>query len=162
MLADYKLPVQFCNEAVNTAFYTLNRVLTLKKFKKTSYELLNNCKPNLKYLEPFMCLRTVLKKDAGKFDDNAFKGYFLGYISHKKPIFNIYSGCVEEWFHVDYQRLRVKPHLQPVKDPTRCSIMSHYLIRSHRRLKMYLKTWLEPIWNTNVFQNRVLLHTMRT
>ena len=104
MLADSKLPVQFWNEAVNTACYTLNRVLTVKKLKKTSYELLNNRKPNLKYLEPFGCPCTMLKRDSGKFEEKALEGYFLGYASPKKRVFNFTSGCVEEWYHVDCQK----------------------------------------------------------
>ena len=57
MLADSKLPINFWAEAVSAACYTLNRVLTVKKFNKTCFELINNRKPNLKYLEPFvMCV----------------------------------------------------------------------------------------------------------
>ena len=40
MLADSQLPVKFWNEAVATACYTMNRVLTVKKHGKTCYELL--------------------------------------------------------------------------------------------------------------------------
>ncbi|XP_076954102.1 uncharacterized protein LOC143628374 [Bidens hawaiensis] len=109
MLANSKLRVQFWNEAVNTTYYMLNRVLMVKKFKKMSYELLNNRKSNLKYLEPFGCPCTVLKKDARKFDEKAFKGYFLGYNSPKKRVFNISSGCVEEWFHVHCQSYITPP-----------------------------------------------------
>lgn len=71
---------------MNTACYTLNRVLTVKRLKKNSYELLNNRKPNLKYLEPFGCPCTMLKKDAGKFEEKAIEGYFLGYASPKKRV----------------------------------------------------------------------------
>ena len=53
MLADSKLPVMFWNEAIYTACYTLNRVLTVKRFGKTSCELINRRKPNLEFLEPF-------------------------------------------------------------------------------------------------------------
>jgi len=51
MLADSMLPVKFWNEAVAAACYTLNRVLTVNKHDKTCYELLNNRKSNLKFLE---------------------------------------------------------------------------------------------------------------
>ncbi|KAI3814090.1 hypothetical protein L1987_18835 [Smallanthus sonchifolius] len=53
MLADAKLPVTFWAEAVNTACHVLNRFLTVKRYNKTCYELLNNRKPNLEYLLPF-------------------------------------------------------------------------------------------------------------
>ncbi|XP_076883899.1 uncharacterized protein LOC143532863 [Bidens hawaiensis] len=109
MLAGFKLHVQFWNEAVNTACYTLSRVLTIKKFKKTSYELLNNRKPNLQFLEPFTCPFTMLKRDARKFEEKAIEGYILGYASPKKCVFNLSSGCVEEWYHVDCQRYTTTP-----------------------------------------------------
>nr|GEZ33555.1 hypothetical protein [Tanacetum cinerariifolium] len=41
MLADAKLPVTFCAEAVNTACYVQNRVLVNKSQNKTPYELFN-------------------------------------------------------------------------------------------------------------------------
>ncbi|XP_076889492.1 uncharacterized protein LOC143540268 [Bidens hawaiensis] len=80
------------------ACYTLNHVLTVKKLQKTSYEILNNRKPNLKSLEPFECPCTMLKQDAGKFDEKAIESYYLGYAMPKKCVFNFSSGCVEECY----------------------------------------------------------------
>ena len=61
MLADSKLPIIFWGEAVNTACHVLNRVLMVKRFNKTCYELLNNQKPNLTGYEPFGVACTLLK-----------------------------------------------------------------------------------------------------
>ncbi|KAI3695477.1 hypothetical protein L1987_78474 [Smallanthus sonchifolius] len=47
MLADSNLPVQFWNEAIANACYTLNRVLVVKRHDKTCFELLHRRKPNL-------------------------------------------------------------------------------------------------------------------
>ncbi|XP_076950832.1 uncharacterized protein LOC143623926 [Bidens hawaiensis] len=80
MLSDSKLPVNFWSEAVAAAFYTLNRVLTVKKFGKTCFELLNRRKPNLKWLEPFGSTCTVLEP-SGKFGPKAVEGFFVGYAS---------------------------------------------------------------------------------
>ena len=44
MLADSKLQVSFWSEAVATACYTLNRVLTVKSTNKTCYEMINRRK----------------------------------------------------------------------------------------------------------------------
>ncbi|XP_076951076.1 uncharacterized protein LOC143624243 [Bidens hawaiensis] len=55
------------------ACYTLNRVLTVKKFGKTCFELLNCRKPNLKWLEPFGSTCTVLEP-SGKFGPKAVEG----------------------------------------------------------------------------------------
>lgn len=102
ILADSKLRMQFLNEVVNTACYTFNQFLTGNKFKNTSYELLNNRKPNLQFLEPPGCPCTMLKRDTRKFEEKVFEGYFLGYASTKKRVFNISLGYVEEWYPVDY------------------------------------------------------------
>ena len=80
MLADSKLPVMFWNEAIYTAFYTLNRVLTAKRFGKTSYELINRRKPSLEFLEPFGAPFTMLLEN-DKFGAKAVDGFFLGYNS---------------------------------------------------------------------------------
>ncbi|KAI3786627.1 hypothetical protein L1987_40450 [Smallanthus sonchifolius] len=105
MLADSNLPVQFWNEAIANACYTLNRVLVVKRHDKTCFELLHRRKPNLQYLEPFGAPCTMLKKDAhGKFNEKVEEGYFLGYSTPNKRVYNKASGNVEEWYHVDVQK----------------------------------------------------------
>ncbi|KAJ0458572.1 putative RNA-directed DNA polymerase [Helianthus annuus] len=86
MLADSKLPINFWAEAVSAACYTLNRVLTVKKFNKTCFELINNRKPNLKYLEPFGSPCTVLEP-FGKFGAKSIEGIFIGYASPLRRVF---------------------------------------------------------------------------
>ena len=63
MLADSKLPITFWSEAVATTCFTLKRVLIVKRHNKTCYDLLQNRKPYLEYLEPFGAHCTMLKKD---------------------------------------------------------------------------------------------------
>ncbi|KAD4585787.1 hypothetical protein E3N88_23388 [Mikania micrantha] len=103
MLADSKLPITFWSEAVATACFTLNRVLIVKRHKKTCYELLQNRKPNLEHLEPFGAPCTMLKKDA-KFNSKVEEGFFLGYSLPNKRVFNKRTGVVELWYNVDVQR----------------------------------------------------------
>ena len=108
MLSDSKLPVTFWAEAVNTTCYILNRVLTVKKQNKTCYELLNNRKPNLKFLEPFGCPCTIMitKERLAKFGEKATYGYFLGYsvnLSNKR-VFNKFTGKIEECFEIECLR----------------------------------------------------------
>ncbi|KAJ0847332.1 putative RNA-directed DNA polymerase [Helianthus annuus] len=86
MLADSKLPINFWAEAVSAACYTLNRVLTVKKFNKTCFELINNRKPNLKYLEPLGSPCTVLEP-FGKFGPKSVEGIFIGYASPLRRVF---------------------------------------------------------------------------
>nr|GEW63545.1 putative ribonuclease H-like domain-containing protein [Tanacetum cinerariifolium] len=56
MLADSKLPTNFWAEAVNTACYVQNRVLVIKPYNKTPYELFLGRKPALRFRRPFGCL----------------------------------------------------------------------------------------------------------
>ncbi|KAD4385770.1 hypothetical protein E3N88_25939 [Mikania micrantha] len=115
MLADSSLPVQFWNEAVANACYTLNRVLIVKRHGKTFFELLHNRKPNLKYLEPFGAPCTMLKKhEQGKFNEKVEEGYFLGYSTPNKRVYNRLTQNVEEWYHVDVQKYSMPP---PGKGP---------------------------------------------
>jgi hypothetical protein len=104
MLSDSKLPVLFWGEAVNTACYVLNRVLTVKRFNKTCYELMFNKKPNLKGFEPFGLPCTIVRnKDKQKFGEVADEGYFLGYVpgTPNKRVFNLKSGKIEVVFNVE-------------------------------------------------------------
>ncbi|KAI3744714.1 hypothetical protein L1987_57805 [Smallanthus sonchifolius] len=79
MLLDAKLLITFWAEAVNTSCHFLNRVLVVKRYYETCYELINNRPPNLDYLVPF------------------------GYVANSpcKRVYNIETRSVEEWFEVD-------------------------------------------------------------
>nr|GEW73835.1 hypothetical protein [Tanacetum cinerariifolium] len=81
MLADSKLPITFCAEAVNTACYMQNRALVVKPHNKTPYELFRGRTPNLSFMRPFGCHVTILNTldHLGKFDEKADEGYFVGY-----------------------------------------------------------------------------------
>ncbi|KAJ0466681.1 putative RNA-directed DNA polymerase [Helianthus annuus] len=91
MLSDSKLPVLFWGEAMNTACYVLNKVLTVKHFNKTCHELMFNEKPNLTGFEPFGLPCTIVRnKDKQKFGEVADEGYFQGYVpgTPNKRVFN--------------------------------------------------------------------------
>ncbi|XP_022004290.1 uncharacterized protein LOC110901825 [Helianthus annuus] len=79
---------EYCDEreAVSAACYTLNRVLTVKKFNKTCFELINNRKPNLKYLKSIGSPCTVLEP-FGKFGLKSIDGIFVGYSSPLRRVF---------------------------------------------------------------------------
>ena len=97
-----RLPLYFWAEAVNTACYTQNRTLINKDYNKTSYEIMANKKPTVKYFHVFGAKCFTLKDDEqlGKFESKAHEGIFLGYsleskdykvyvIDHKKVIENM-------------------------------------------------------------------------
>nr|GFA38779.1 putative ribonuclease H-like domain-containing protein [Tanacetum cinerariifolium] len=81
MLVDSKSPTTFWAEAVNTAWYVLNRALVIKPHNKTPYELICGRPPLIDFMKPFRCPITILntKDYLGKFDEKADKGYFVGY-----------------------------------------------------------------------------------
>ncbi|GJT09561.1 putative ribonuclease H-like domain-containing protein [Tanacetum coccineum] len=81
MLADSKLPTIFWAEAVSTACYVQNRVLVVKPYNKTPYELFRGLKPALSFMRPFGCHVTILNNldNLGKFDGKSDEGFFVGY-----------------------------------------------------------------------------------
>ncbi|GKB54206.1 putative ribonuclease H-like domain-containing protein [Tanacetum coccineum] len=86
MLADSKLPTTFWAEVVNTACYVQNRVLVIKPYNKTPYELFLGRKPALGFMRPFGCLVTIINTldHLGKFDGKADEGFFVGYSTNSK------------------------------------------------------------------------------
>ncbi|GJR63735.1 putative ribonuclease H-like domain-containing protein [Tanacetum coccineum] len=78
MLVDSKLPTTFWAEAVNTACYVLNRVLAIKPYNKTPYELICGRTPLIDFMKPFGCSVTILntRDQLGKFDGKADEGFF--------------------------------------------------------------------------------------
>ena len=55
MLDEYKTPPRFWLEAIDTVCHIINRVYLHKFFKKTSYELLTDKRPNVSYFKVFGC-----------------------------------------------------------------------------------------------------------
>ena len=53
MLDEYKTPLRFWIDAIDTACHIINRVYLHKFFKKTAYELLTDKKPNVSYFKVF-------------------------------------------------------------------------------------------------------------
>ncbi|KAJ9557962.1 hypothetical protein OSB04_012576 [Centaurea solstitialis] len=87
MLSEANLATQFWAEAVNTACYTQNRSLIVKRFRRTPYELFRNRKPSIEHLHIFGCVCYILnnKDNLGKFDSKSDDGIFLGYSSISNP-----------------------------------------------------------------------------
>ncbi|GJZ61263.1 putative ribonuclease H-like domain-containing protein, partial [Tanacetum coccineum] len=106
MLADSKLPTIFWAEAVNTACYVQNRVLVVKPYNKTPYELFHGRTPTLSFMRPFGCPVTILNTidHLGKFDGKADEGLFVGYSLNSKAfrVFNSKTRIVEENLHIRF------------------------------------------------------------
>ena len=91
MLNEAKLSLYFWVEAVNTACYTQNRTLINKDQNKTSYEIMANKKPTVRYFHVFGAKCFILKdyEQLGKFESKAHEGIFLGY-SLKSKAYRVY------------------------------------------------------------------------
>ncbi|GKE25102.1 putative ribonuclease H-like domain-containing protein [Tanacetum coccineum] len=113
MLADSKLPTTFWVEAVNTACYVQNRVLVIKPYNKTPYELFLGRKPALSFMRPFGCPVTILNTldHLGKFNGKSGDGFFVGYSINSKAfrVFNTRTRFVEENLHINF--LENKPNV---------------------------------------------------
>ncbi|GKC17507.1 retrovirus-related pol polyprotein from transposon TNT 1-94 [Tanacetum coccineum] len=70
MLADFKLPTTFWAEAVNTACYVHNRVIIVKPYNKTPYELFRGRTPSLSFMRPFGKAFRVYNIRTRKVDEN--------------------------------------------------------------------------------------------
>jgi hypothetical protein len=99
MLDEYKTPGQFWAEAINTAYYSINRLYLHRILKKTSYELLNGKKLNVSYFRVFGSKYFILIKRGRnfKFAPKAVEGFLLGYDSNTRAyrVFNKSTGLVE-------------------------------------------------------------------
>jgi hypothetical protein len=97
MLDDYKTPDWFLAEAINTAFYSINRFYLHRILKKTSYELLTGKKPNVSYFRVFgsKCFILIKRGRNSKFAPKVVEGFLLGYDSRAYRVFNKSIGLVE-------------------------------------------------------------------
>ncbi|GKD18640.1 retrovirus-related pol polyprotein from transposon TNT 1-94, partial [Tanacetum coccineum] len=106
MLNSAKLPIQFWGEAVNTACYTQNRSIIVKRHGKTSYDVFRGRSPDINYFHVFGCPVHIHnhKDHLGKFDEKADDGFFLGYSPVAKAfrVFNIKRQEMEETVHVTF------------------------------------------------------------
>lgn len=85
MLIDAKLPKTFWGEAITTANYIQNRVIT-RATNVTPYELWNQIKPNMTDIHIFgsKCFVHVPKEKRNKLDDTGIEMIFLGYDGNSK------------------------------------------------------------------------------
>jgi hypothetical protein len=99
MFDEYKTSDRFSAEAINTTFYSINRLCLHRILKKTSYELLPGKKPNVSYFRVFgsKCFILIKRGRNSKFAPKAVEGFLLGYDSNTRAyrVFNKFTGLVE-------------------------------------------------------------------
>lgn len=111
MVNAYNLPDYFCAEAVNTACYMKNHVLTRQIEKKTPYELWHETKPNIGCFKAFgyKCFKVndkdiyenlillLMKVSPGFYTNKAFRVYNKTNLLVKEPmhvVFCEYKFCL--------------------------------------------------------------------
>src|SRR4051794_33674671 len=105
MLAEYKTPIRFWAEAINTACHNINKVYLHKFLKKTSHELITGNKPNVSYLRVFGAPCFIRDMNhSSKFAPKAHEGFLLGYgsNSHTYRVYNSHFGKVMEIVNVTF------------------------------------------------------------
>nr|GEW13856.1 retrovirus-related Pol polyprotein from transposon TNT 1-94 [Tanacetum cinerariifolium] len=95
-----------CGEAINTACYTQNRSIIVKRHRKTAYDVFRGRSPDISYFHVFGCPMHIHnhKDHLGKFDEKADDGFFLGYSPVAKAfrVFNIIRQEMKETYHVTF------------------------------------------------------------
>nr|GEV88291.1 hypothetical protein [Tanacetum cinerariifolium] len=92
MLTFANLPSFLWAEAIATACFTQNRLITHKRFDKTPFYLINKRKPNIKFFRVFGCRCCLLNdyEDVGKLKAKGDIGVFVRY-SKESAAFKIYN-----------------------------------------------------------------------
>ncbi|GJT47292.1 retrovirus-related pol polyprotein from transposon TNT 1-94 [Tanacetum coccineum] len=99
-------PEQNGGEAINTACYTQNRSIIVKRHRKTAYYVFRGRSPDISHFYVFGCLMHIHnhRDQLGKFDAKADDGFFLGYspVAKSFRVFNIRRQEMEETYHVTF------------------------------------------------------------
>ncbi|GJR67777.1 putative ribonuclease H-like domain-containing protein [Tanacetum coccineum] len=84
----------------------MKKVLVIKPYNKTPYELIHGRPPLIDFMKPFGCLVTILntRDHLGKFDGKADEGYFVGYsvVSKAMRVFNKRRRIVKETLNIRF------------------------------------------------------------
>nr|GFA55031.1 retrovirus-related Pol polyprotein from transposon TNT 1-94 [Tanacetum cinerariifolium] len=106
----------FWAEAINTAYYTQNRLIIRRRYNKTPYELMQEKKPNLSFFHVFgaLCYPTNDSDDLGKLDAKADVGIFVSYAPAKKAfrIYNKRTHKIIETIYVTFDELTTMASVQ--------------------------------------------------
>ncbi|GJV02983.1 retrovirus-related pol polyprotein from transposon TNT 1-94 [Tanacetum coccineum] len=107
-------------EAVNTACYTQNRSIIVKRHGKITYDVFRERSPDINYFYVFGYLVHIHnhRDHMGKFDEKADDGFFLDYslVAKEFRVFNIRRQEREKIYHVTFSEDDEKPKPTEVQD----------------------------------------------
>nr|GEZ28313.1 hypothetical protein [Tanacetum cinerariifolium] len=109
MLTFANLPLFLWAEAIATTWFTQNCLIIHKCFDKTSYELINKRKPNIKFFHMFGCRCYLLNDydDVRKLKAKRDIGVFVGYLKESAAfrIYNKRTRMIHESVNVDFDEI---------------------------------------------------------
>nr|GFB46821.1 hypothetical protein [Tanacetum cinerariifolium] len=121
MLSAAKVPLFFLAEAIATACFTQNRSLIIPRHEKTSYHIINNRKPSVKFFHIFGSVCYIVR-DGENLDKMKEKGdecIFVGYSNQSRAyrVFNKRTRVIMESIHVNFDELPLMASDQNSSDP---------------------------------------------
>nr|GEV45717.1 hypothetical protein [Tanacetum cinerariifolium] len=109
MLTFANLPLFLWAEAIIRACFTKNHSIIHKLFDKTSYELINKRKPNIKFFYVFGCRCYLLNDydDVGKLKGKGDIGVFVGYSKDSDAfrVYNKYTQKIHESVNANFDEI---------------------------------------------------------
>lgn len=106
MLCEGKMKIKFWAEAVNTACFTQNRSIIVKRHGQTAYQMYHNKVPSIHYFHVFGCRCYILNQrdTLCKMSPKSDEGIFVGYSSVSKAyrVYNERRKIVEETINVTF------------------------------------------------------------
>ncbi|OXA39841.1 Copia protein [Folsomia candida] len=116
LLFEVGLSPAFWQDAVATAIYTLNRLLSSTNKDKTPYELLFGRKPNLSHARIFGCAASArILTPKGDWTTRTREGIFVGHIPDTRE-YKLWDSEKREYFlsrHVDFFEEAIPPRPSP-------------------------------------------------
>ncbi|GJZ20758.1 retrovirus-related pol polyprotein from transposon TNT 1-94 [Tanacetum coccineum] len=151
MLNCASLPIQFWREAVNTACYTQNRSIIVKRHGKIAYEVFRGRAPDISYFHVFGCPVHIHnhKDHLGKFNEKANDGFFLCYSPMAKAFKTSTEGDTVNFDEVSF--FPDDEFLEPKCTDTQYSANTKYFpyVPAFDRLSIINSTILENITSSD-------------
>nr|GEV92004.1 retrovirus-related Pol polyprotein from transposon TNT 1-94 [Tanacetum cinerariifolium] len=129
MLSAAKVPLFFCAEAIATACFTQNRSLVIPHHEKTSYHIINDRKPSVKFFHIFGSICYIVRdgENLDKLKEKCDECIFVGYSTKSRAyrVFNKRTRVIMESIHVNFDELPQMASDQLSSDPAHeCQTMA--------------------------------------
>nr|GEY36859.1 retrovirus-related Pol polyprotein from transposon TNT 1-94 [Tanacetum cinerariifolium] len=121
MLSAAKVPLFFWAEAIATACFTQNRSLVIPRHEKTTYHIINERKPFVKFFHifGFVCYIVRDGENLDKMKEKGDECIFVGYSTQSRAyrVFNKRTNVIMESIHVNFDELPTQALVHNSTDP---------------------------------------------